>query len=115
MLIQSLYNIVTYSSYIPNLESHLTNTMLLNYDFFYWIAPLFPFVEFGLGLMIILEVYYKQTILLAVLLFGSTTVLYVSTNYRITCTLIMLSFSLLSIWLFINRVTLLKYKNISYL
>lgn len=115
MLAQSLYNIATYSSYIPNLESHLTNTSLLNNEFLHAIAPLFPFVEFALGLMIILEVYYKEAALLTVLLFCSTTILYVSINYRIASTLVMLLFSLLSIWLFISRVAIHKHKNFSYL
>lgn len=115
MIVQSLYNIVTYDVYIKNVESHLTSTVLLSNDFFYLTAPLFPFVEFGLGLMIILEVYFKETVFLTVLIFCSTTILHMVADYSIAYTLIMLLFSLLSIWLFVSRITLLKYKNFSYL
>lgn len=115
MIAQSLYNIVTYETYISNMKSHLTSTILLNNDFFYLIAPLFPFVEFGLGFMIILEVYFRETVFLSIIFLGSTTILYLIVDYSIVNTLMMLLFSLLSIWLFVSRVTLLKYKNFSYL
>lgn len=115
MIAQSLYNIVTYETYISNMKSHLTSTILLNNDFFYLMAPLFPFVEFGLGFMIILEVYFRETAFLSILFLGSTTILYLIVDYSIVNTLIMLLFSILSIWLFVSRVTLLKYKNFSYL
>ncbi len=115
MIVQALYNIVTYDAYIKIVKSHLTSTILLNNDFFYLIAPLFPFVEFGLGLMIILEVYFKETAFLTVLFFSGTTILYLNAEYSVVHTLIMLLISLLSIWLFVSRITLPKYKKFSYL
>lgn len=115
MIVQSLYNIVTFDVYIKNVESHLTSTILLNNDFFYLMAPLFPFIEFGLGFMIILEVYFRETVFLTALFLSSTTILYLIIDYSIANTLIMLLFSLLSVWLFVSKVTMLKYKNFSYL
>ncbi|WP_299767214.1 hypothetical protein [uncultured Dokdonia sp.] len=115
MLAQSLYHIVIYSSYISKLEMYLKSTEVLDNELFQLIAPLFPFLEFALGFMLILEVYYKETIIMTVLIFSCTTITYFLTDYQIGNSLLMLLLSLLSIWLFINRWYGNYYKKLSYL
>lgn len=116
MLAQSLYHIVIYDSYISNLEMYFKSIQVLDNNLFYLMAPLFPFIEFALGLMLILEVYYKETLVFTVFAFCSMTTIYMYTDYQISYLLIMLLLSLLSILLFVNRLYINKYnKNLSYL
>ncbi len=115
MLAQSLYHIVIYGSYISKLEMYLKSTEVLDNNLFQLVAPLFPFLEFALGLMLILEVYYKETIMMTVVIFCSITIIYFLTDYQMSNSLLMLLLSLLSIWLFVNRLYGHKYKKLSYL
>jgi hypothetical protein len=115
MLAQSLYHIVIYGLYISNLELYLRSTKILDNELFQLIAPLFPFIEFALGLMLILEVYYKETMMITAIIFCSVTITYFFTDYQISNSLLMLLVSLLSIWLFVNRSYVHKYKKLSYL
>ncbi|WP_299681379.1 hypothetical protein [uncultured Dokdonia sp.] len=115
MLAQSLYHIVIYGMYVSNLGMYLRSTKILNNELFQLIAPLFPFIEFALGLMLILEVYYKETMMITTIIFCSVTITYFFTDYQISNSLLMLLVSLLSIWLFVNRSYVYKHKKLSYL
>ncbi len=115
MLAQSIYHIVIYESYISKLDMYLKSTEVLDSNLFYLTAPLFPFIEFALALMLILEIYYRQTAIITGLIFCSVTVIYFYTDYEIRWSLIMLLVSLLSIWLFVKNIYKNKYKNFSYL
>lgn len=115
MLAQSIYHLVVYDSYISTLEMYLKSMEVLDTNILYLAVPLFPFIEFALGLMLILEVYYKETTVVTVLLSCSISVIYFYTDYPIGYSLMLLLISLLSIWHFVKKVYKNKYKNLSYL
>ncbi len=115
MLAQSIYHIVIYDSYISKLEVYLKSTEVLDNTLFYLTAPLFPFIEFALGLMLMLEIYYREIIMIVACIFCSITLIYFYTDFPISRSLMMLLVSLLSIWLFVNRFYINKRKNFSYL
>ena len=115
MLARSLYHIVIFGTYTSRLEAYLESTGVLDNEILQSIAPLFPFIEFALGLMLLLEVYYKEIIMMTVLMFCFVTVVYFFSGYQIGSSFLMLIFSLLSIWLLVNRTNLDKYKSLNYL
>lgn len=76
MLVQAIWNVVQYESYADKLQALSMQHALCNTEFFTISAPLFPFVEFLLGSFLLLSLYYKRVLILALALFGVASVFY---------------------------------------
>lgn len=118
MIVQSCINLMSYSSYLSKIEVYLTNAKLFSNEFFSLTAPLFPFLEFTLGAMLILGLYYRKTLILSILLLCGSTI-FQFTNYAIEYKILMVLISILAILLYIKHRSIRKivtnYKSITYL
>lgn len=74
MLIHATFNVVTYGIFTLTIERYLINAKMLDNSVLSIAAPLFPFIEFLLGALLIFGLFYKKTLLWTMLFFAGTTV-----------------------------------------
>ena len=63
MLVHSLFMLMTYDTFLRELRDSITADSYLSNEFFLTVVSLVPFLEFTIGLMIIVGIYYRNAVL----------------------------------------------------
>ncbi len=63
MLVHSLFMLMTYDTFLRELRGSITVDSYLRHEFFLTVVSLVPFLEFTIGLMIIVGIYYRNAVL----------------------------------------------------
>jgi hypothetical protein len=80
MLVQAIWNVVQYEAYTAKIHVLSMQYAFFNTEFFNISAPLFPFLEFFLGAFVLVSLYYKKVLIVALTLFGVASVFYGHAN-----------------------------------
>ncbi|RMB60448.1 hypothetical protein EAX61_06395 [Dokdonia sinensis] len=76
MIGHAIVNVVTYRSYSEKIELFQSGHNIFNNEFFFIAAPLFPFLEFFIGLLIIVSFYYRRALIAGLTMYIIASVVY---------------------------------------
>jgi len=68
MIIHSLVMLLSYESFLKLIRDSIGSDSLLSNGFFLTVVSLIPFIEFAVGLMILVRVFYKKAIIVCTLI-----------------------------------------------
>lgn len=100
LVVYSLYNVIKYTGFLNRLDIYFGNVTLFDIGFLEAIAPLVPFEEFLIGILLTLGISVRKVLVVTASLFGFFTLFLIDAT-RLDCALI-------HFMLFIIAVALLK-------
>ena len=107
MVIHAFYTLILYQSYLDKLDYYLSSINLTDSNFFAIVAPLFPFIEILLGMLLFFKIKIKMsTISSYILMLFVLITHYVLCNLQIASVLTIMVLSLILVRLYLDN---LKY------
>jgi len=103
LLVHALYNVLEFDIYALQVDAYLRHAEMPNNTFLSWIVALFPFVEFALGALLLLKLFYTKTVLWTVVVFSITATLLFSFDNE-TLAGAALFVSCASLYIYLNKV-----------
>ncbi len=102
LVLISVYDAIKYSGFLGRLDTYFESVSIFDFEFLKATAPLVPFEKFVIGFFMMLGMFTKKVLAMALVLFGFFSLFLLDASYPY-CALIHFGFFLVSFFLLKNN------------